>query len=429
MEIRVEHSAFAPAFRRLARLIPSRTPKPVLQNVLLEAPPGADPIVRLTATDLEITASVTVPAQVDTPGRCLVPAARMGQILTAVPGGAFRLEVDGGELVVGTGLFNATGTHALAAESPEDFPAVDLDLEDTPGLWKLPASLLVAAVGATIEATDIDSTRYALSGVRFEPVKGGRGLEVVSTDGRRLHRATLEAAVSVGEPFTPTAHGGILPTRAAKLFADILRDHGHAEVSLTLGPSRITCTVGGAKLAARPVEGRFPAWRDVFPSGKPAATVTFVTPEDLTGLFRQAAITTSEESRGVMLEADQAGVTLSSRSADVGRARVDGTTLSFAGEPQWALIDARYPEEALDACAKAARLEADPDAPAEPVEVQLRGPKDAVVVRCGAVQVVLMPLTIEGDPGLHRAACKAALAARQRRTVEETEALESAGAI
>ena len=57
--------------RAVASAIPTRTTLPVLSNILLE---GTENAVHLSATDLDISVSLTIAADVSDPGAVTVPA-------------------------------------------------------------------------------------------------------------------------------------------------------------------------------------------------------------------------------------------------------------------------------------------------------------------------------------------------------------------
>ena len=63
MKFRVEREVLADAVTWVARGLPARPPVPVLAGVLIEA--SADGTLTLSAFDYEVSAKITVPADVD----------------------------------------------------------------------------------------------------------------------------------------------------------------------------------------------------------------------------------------------------------------------------------------------------------------------------------------------------------------------------
>ena len=79
---------------------------------------------------------------------------------------------------------------------------------------------------------------------------------------------------------------------------------------------------GGTTISARLVEGRFPRWRDVFPERPDAIRVQMVA-GSLLAAVRQAAIVTSEQSKGVDFSFEPGQLVLTGRSAESGESRVE----------------------------------------------------------------------------------------------------------
>ena len=156
-----------------------------------------------------------------------------------------------------------------------------------------PARLLRELIRRTLFATDNESSRYALGGVLLEFER--QQDHAVGTDGRRL--AKMEGpAHSVGGHQTGD-NTTIVPTRAMQLIERALTD-GDAEVQLAARGNDILVQqpAGHDLLAAgrRPL----PKWRDVFPQRRDAAKIELPVGPFYSAV-RQAAIVTSEESRGV----------------------------------------------------------------------------------------------------------------------------------
>lgn len=394
MDIQIDHSALKRAVDFVGRLVPRRSPKPVLENILVRTDPDGRR-VRFFATDLECEAATdALVLSCDQPGRCLLPYKRITQILGTVDG-TLRITADGDALEIGTGWLGTSGSFTLALQSPDDYPTTGLGLEDEPGYWECEGAALAAALNATVVAADPDSVRYALGGVRFEKGDHG-GLDLVGTDGRRLHWARLgpDVCAAVRTPYGPSStSGGVLPVKACHRVIELAKDAGKDRVRITLGPNRITVISEGSSVASRACEGRFPRWQDILPT-EAGSVITFATGSDLTRVLQQAAITTSEESRSVIVEFDAAGLTAGSRAADVGRSRVDGTHGGLEGEPVYFACDPKYVTTALQA------IPASDDPP--PVRVRVIDHKSPVVFEAGTVTCVVMPLMFAGEVELRR---------------------------
>lgn len=327
------------AFALAASIAPARSPKEVLQSVKLSVGPDG---ATLEATDLEVAVRVRVEgAEVDGPGAALLPTARFGAILRTWGGGPIPVESDGDSLKVGSGR----AAYKLNAGDPSLFPAIPA----APSTLRheVDADALATALRRTAFACDPESARYALGGVLFEPDPDDAGrLLLVATDGRRLARAEI-AAKTDGEPGGATR---VVPVKAVKLLLRCLP--GGGPVALAFDGRSMAATIGGVEAWSRLVEGRFPAYRDVFPSGVPHRAAFEA--GALRAAVEQAAVTTGDESRGVDFALSAGSLRLSARAADAGESAVecdagyDGPAVAFALDPAYLLdmlrsLDAETP--------------------------------------------------------------------------------------
>jgi DNA polymerase-3 subunit beta len=331
MKATFDREALLNSFQTAAAVAPSRSPKPILQNVKLEA---ARDGALLLATDLEIGMRVDVAGgHVDVAGSAILPIQRFGSILRESTDAQLRLESDGQTTLVR----GERSEFRLQAEDPSQFPAVAA-FEET-AYHELPGRVLRQLVRRTVFATDNESSRYALGGVLVELT--AERIIAVGTDGRRL--AKMEApAQGVGGHQTGD-QTTIVPSRAMQLIERSLTDD--EEVRLAVRANDVLVRSSRVTILTRLVEGRFPRWRDVFPSRAGTRKIELVSGPFFAAV-RQAAIITSEDSRGVDFSFADGKLVLSGRSAQVGQARVE-FPVAYDGNPVSITLDPRYLAEFL----------------------------------------------------------------------------------
>lgn len=347
------------ALSSVAPAVPGRSAKPVLANVLL-----ADGTV--TGTDLEMRIVAPLAGYDGKP--LLLPHARLTAIVAQLRDGeTVSLTLDGSVCVVASGH----ATWRLPVEDANEFP-VGGDVDAKP-IARLPADQFVSLMNSVKFATDNDSSRFALGGVRIE-FKDGM-LSLVGTDGRRMcvaqaeiDQATDDAEVTV-------------PRRAVDVVCRLAR--GAEVVQLQKAGNEFIATVDDATVQARLVEGRFPRWTDVDPKRSIASSHVVV--GALLHACRQAAICTSEDSLGVTLAFTKEGLHLTSRSAQAGEASVT-CDLVTAGHACVVKLDPRFVVEWLG-CGSFDL--------AETIEVEAESDTTAVVLRAQNSRCVIMPLAKE----------------------------------
>lgn len=327
MKVACERDKLLAAFQIASAVAPTRSPKPILQNVKLEA--HKDSVV-LTATDLEVGVRVQVSGvTVEAEGSVLLRVDKFGPILRESADPVVRIEAD----ARGTVVRGERSEFRLPAENPEEFPSV-ADFKES-AYWEVPARLLRELIRRTVFATDSESSRYALGGVLLEYQAGK--LTAVGTDGRRL--AVMEGPTNGVNGYKGPDSPTIVPTRAMQLIERTITD-GDAEVQVVARQNDILLRTARAVVYSRLVEGRFPKWRDVFPKRENAQKIPMIVGPTHSAV-RQAAIITSEESRGIDLTFADGKVVISGRAAETGQSRVE-LPLAYDGPQISISLDPRY---------------------------------------------------------------------------------------
>ena len=334
MKIRCPKEPLLAAVQTAAAVVPARSTKPVLTNIKFEANSNGTVI---SATDLEVGIRVELEG-VETlaEGTVLLPSARLMAILReSAPSTVFEIHSDGSATVVKA----PRSEFRLPVEDPLEFPAVAV--LPTGPCFEIATPLMRELVRRTVFATDNESSRYALGGVLVE--LSSDGVIAVGTDGRRLAKMEGPCQVQGGEPI---ALQPIVPARAMSL---VERSLGAADapvhLALRADANEILVRTAGTTISARLVEGRFPRWRDVFPDRPDASKVQIVV-GPLLAAVRQAAIVTSEQSKGVDFSFESGQLVLSGRSSESGESRVE-LPIDYTGEAVRIKLDPRFMADVL----------------------------------------------------------------------------------
>jgi DNA polymerase-3 subunit beta len=355
--ITLDAATLRTALADVLRAVPTKSPRPVLQNVRL-----GDGL--LSATDLE----VRIDREIDYHGDAvLLPALKLSAILKAAQGDEVTLTPKGSSIVVKCGR----GSWTLPTEDVAEFPA------DTTGelkaVCRLPADQFRRAVHATAYACDTESSRFALGGVLIDVTKGNPTW--VATDGRRLSCVETETDQAVDDSQT------IVPARAVLVAATLA--HGEGSVQVEANKSDVRFTLDGATVTAKLLDGKFPRWRDVV--GEVAGEPTVCEVADLLASVQSAAIVTSEQSKGVDLAWTANAVVISGRSSEYGESRVQCDIVA-AGSTSGTKLDPRFVSQFL------AHIPGDEE---PQVNVYATDPQSRVLLKCGPYTGVIMPLAAE----------------------------------
>lgn len=369
MRLTCEREKLSQAFQLAAGVAPTRSPKPILENIKLEA--RADGVT-LMATDLEVGVRIDVAGiEVAAPGDVVLPSKRVGPILRESSDEKLLLESDGSKLRIR----GERSEFHLPTQNPDEFPAVRPFEESS--YHQLPARLFRELLRRTVFATDTESSRYALGGVLIE--LSDTEIIGVGTDGRRLARQQGPAEL-VGDH--KTRENTVVPTRAIQLMERALAD-GEEIVQLATRENDVLVKSQRVTVYSRLVEGRYPKWRDVLPKFEDMWKVELAVGPFYSAV-RQAAVVTSEEHRGVEFIFGEGKLVLTAHGAELGESRVE-MPIAYDGPQQPIRLDPRFLGDFLRVL--------DPD---QTFTFHLRDSESAIVCATGdGYAYVVMPLSRE----------------------------------
>ena len=182
MKFRVGREELGDAVAFVSRALPARPVVPLLSGMLLDA--AADGLT-LSCFDYEISARVTVPAEVFEPGTALVPGKLLAEITRSLPASPaeFAAEADVVTLICGRAEF---GLVCLAAE---DYPALP---EPPAPVGVADGGPLAAAVLQVASSASRDDTLPMLTAICVDV--SGPVLTLAATDRYRMAASELRFA-------------------------------------------------------------------------------------------------------------------------------------------------------------------------------------------------------------------------------------------
>jgi DNA polymerase-3 subunit beta len=329
MKVTVERSQLLKALGHVHRVVERRNTIPILSNVLMSASVMG---LKLKATDLDIEVVETISADVGVQGAITVPAHVIYDIVRKLPDGSqVSLETTGetGQMTLRSGR-----SRFMLQTLPEtDFP--DITSGEMPHVFTLASTDLKRLIDKTQFAVSTEETRYYLNGIYFHTleVEGQALLRAVATDGHRLARVETPApAGSAGMP------GVIVPRKAVAEIQKLL-EGGEAEVEVQLSASKIKVSIGDVVLTSKLIDGTFPDYGRVIPSGNDKR-LTVNRAEFATSVDRVSTIS-SERGRAVKLSMADGRMTLAVTNPDSGSA-TEEIEVDYEAAPLDIGFNARY---------------------------------------------------------------------------------------
>lgn len=308
MRVTVERAALVRALSHVHRVVERRTTIPILSNVLLRSDAGG---LRLKATDLDLEVIETVPAEVSQPGATTVPAHTLHDIVRKLPDGAqVSLETtgDSGQMQLRSGRSRFT----LQTLPETDFP--DIAAGEMSHRFSIESDTLRQLIGRTQFAISQEETRYYLNGIFAHTieVQGATMLRMVATDGHRLAR--VEAPAPAGSNGMP---GVIIPRKAVAEIQKLIEGRD-GDVAIELSPTKIRVTVGETVLTSKLIDGTFPDYQRVIPSGNDKRLI--VDRAEFSAAVDRVSTISSERGRAVKLSVADGKIVLTVTNPDSGSA-------------------------------------------------------------------------------------------------------------
>src|SRR5258708_1244338 len=187
MNLTISKEQIINGLQAVQNVVSTRTTLPILSNVLLRADGNR---LEFTATDLDVTVSCAVEAQVRKPGASTVPVKKLFGIVRELGNSEMDLEVDDKNVCT---IRSGPSFYKINGLSADEFPPMPKFKEDKKVV--IPQETMRNMLKKTSFAISTDETRYVLNGIFFS-LKGSK-LTMVATDGRRL--ALVDEELEVAE--------------------------------------------------------------------------------------------------------------------------------------------------------------------------------------------------------------------------------------
>jgi DNA polymerase-3 subunit beta len=329
MELKIKKGDFLNLLKWTQGIVEKRGTMPILSNLLLEATPG---VLRLSATDLEISLSVEGKAEVKTAGRAVVNARNLYEIVREAPEDAVKVSGKGSGVEISSGKSN----FKVIGMNPEEFPTLPQVSKAKSGEEvKIEPAELEEMIEKTVYASSGDETRYTLNGLYLAKIpKGDKNLlRLVATDGHRLSYVERES-----DKKWKLEKGIIIPRKGVAEVRKLLAD-GEGELGISVDEKSILFHRGSVSLIVRLIEGEFPNYEQVIP--KKTEKVISASRELLIGALRRASIMSSDAGRGVQFSFAAGGLEVRSSNPDLGEA-VEEVAIEYKGASFQVGFNPRY---------------------------------------------------------------------------------------
>jgi DNA polymerase-3 subunit beta len=296
--IKASRDSILKPLQTVAGIVEKRHTLPILANVLIRK---EGDMVSFTGTDMEM--QVQTRAAIGSGGESAavtVSARKLMDILRALPESEVTVVLNGTKLAVSAGK----SRFALQTLPAADFPTLAVGTEVT-SETTLPQKQLKHLLQMVHFAMAQQDIRFYLNGLLL--VMGPQGIRSVATDGHRLAFCAQpgESSAAAAEVIMPR-----------KTVTELLRLLGDNEepVQVQVISHQIRVSFGEVEFVTKLVEGKFPDYQRVIPTGYSKAIA--INREQFAGALGRASILTNEKFKGVRLTLEPSLLKIQSSNAE-----------------------------------------------------------------------------------------------------------------
>jgi DNA polymerase-3 subunit beta len=250
-----------------------------LAGILVEAQASG---LWLSATDLEVSLRVRVPASDLTPGRLVVPGHQTAELIRFLPEGEVAAEQADNSVL----LRYARGQNQITTLDAQQFPA--FPEPETGARITLDAQQWQALLKQVVIACGHDDVQPMFNGILWD-LGPNRPLNLVATDTHRLAWWRVNCEVTVESEVR-----AVVPRRTVEIAARLAQGVEEG-LSLTVGRQQVSIQGEGFLLLSRVIEGRYPNYEAVIP--RELTTTVGVEVSVILEALERAAVLVREEDK------------------------------------------------------------------------------------------------------------------------------------
>lgn len=249
MRFRCTASALIDGLQIATKALPGRTPNQILEGVLIETELNE---VVLTCSDERITIVTRIEADIEEPGRGVVPGKLFNEVVRRLSDGDIDIEMNERFIFTVRGSGSRTNISGQDADLYPALPRIDNEHEVS-----LPQDMLKDMIQKTEFAIAVEDMREVLTGGLLE-IKDG-DVTMVALDGFRLALRRARCA-DVLESFN-----AIIPGRAVGDIGKLLSDDPEAFANLSYGGNKLHIRLEKTDIFVILVEGEYVQYRQIIP--------------------------------------------------------------------------------------------------------------------------------------------------------------------
>ena len=329
MDFYISKEEIVKSLNATSGVVEKRQTLPILANVLFEVDESS---LRLTATDLESEIStISTISNFKSGGKVTAPAKKLGELCRLFGDSSeIHFFLDGDNLRIET----TSGKYNLSTLPSDDFPV--FEKEEGGNSINITPQNLKALISKTAFAMGNQDWRHYLNGLYLSIED--TVITSVATDAHRLAMATLGLNEGVAEQIT-----GIVPRKSINEIGKLVGDSSE-NIILQLGSSSINVDISGTTFSSKLIEGKFPDYEQVIPSGD--SSTLSINRKSLSESLSRVSVLSSEKFRGIRIVTSDNLINISANNPEKEQAE-ESVSCSYEGESMDIAFNVNYLQEIL----------------------------------------------------------------------------------
>ena len=335
MEFTASRENILSGLSKIQSIVERRNTMPILSNALLKAEKNS---LHISATDLEVSFSGKVPAQITKEGTITVSAKKLYEIIKEFPNEDILFKKDANNwLIIQCGNIN----FKVVGLPADEFPSIPEDT-DMSGYSDISKKTLKDMIDKTIFSVSTEESRVNLNGVYLErntPEEGGTGVKMIATDGHRLALAQSDIDIKIDTPI-------IIPRKGVMEIKKILDDAHGDTIKFKIDKNNCLINIGDATLFIRLIDEMFPNYNQVIP--KDNNIMVEIDKVNMLKSLKRISLLSTEKYKGIKFQINKDTMTITSNNSEFGEAKETLDVSSNAEEDLIIGLNARYIMDVLN---------------------------------------------------------------------------------
>lgn len=317
MEFKVNSKDLEKLLTKIIPAVPTRTPMPILENLLLDIKDGQ---LTIYATDLEISLKSSINIVADDNLQIVVPAKLLFDIVRSLGETTIKFEIGENKINLHTDYGKYTISYLDSAEFPEipSFPSEGVSSDDINHLV-INGGELKRVFEKSSFAMSKEEMRPAMMGTLLEFSE--EGLRFVTTDGHRLVNI-LHKNISIA-----LSDQYIIPERAVAVLLKILDEK---DAKIFLSKTHISFTLSDIELITRLIGQKYPDYNSVIPLENEFQLK--VKTKELHNAIKRMMLFSTSNTRRVKISISGSNLQISAEDPDIGASGEENVKCEYKGD-------------------------------------------------------------------------------------------------